>query len=89
MGIFEEWEADMTDLIVMRLANMHRVHPRQDNSRVCAACGEQVGIYPSGQAMLAADPSIRLICDVCRTPADITFLAPGAEREPFESEDRR
>jgi hypothetical protein len=79
----------MTDLIVMRLANMHRVHPRQDNSRVCATCGEQVGIYPSGQAMLAADPSIRLICDVCRTPADITFLAPGAEREPFESEDRR
>ena len=81
----------MTDLIVMRLANMHRVHPRQDNSRVCAVCGEQVGIYPSGQAMLRRDPTIRIICDVCFTPADIadiTFLAPGAEREPFESEDR-
>jgi len=75
----------MTDLIVMRLANMHRVHPRQDNSRVCAACSEQVGIYPSGQALLRRDPTIRIICDVCRGPADIEILAPGAEIEPFES----
>jgi hypothetical protein len=74
----------MTDLIVMRLANMRRVHPRQDNSHVCAACGEQVGIYPSGQAMLRHDTT-RIICDVCRSPADIEFLAPGAEVEPLES----
>ncbi len=75
----------MTDLIVMRLKNMRRVHPLQDNSQVCAVCGKQVGIYPSGQAVLASDPATRIICDVCYQPSSLAVLAPGAEHEPFES----
>ena len=75
----------MIDLIVMRLVEMRRVHPKQDNSRVCATCGEQVGIYPSGQDMLRRDPTVRVICSHCVEPVDVAVLAPGAEREPFES----
>jgi hypothetical protein len=75
----------MIDLIVMRLADMHRVHPKQDNSRVCAGCGERVGIYPSGQAILRRMPATRILCSHCQEPVDAMVLAPGAEREPFES----
>jgi len=75
----------MIDLVVMRLAEMHRIHPEQDNSRACVKCGERVGIYPSGQAMLRRFPEARVICSHCREPYLVTVLAPGAEREPFES----
>jgi DNA-directed RNA polymerase subunit RPC12/RpoP len=76
-------------LIVMRLADMHRVHPDQDTSRVCAECGEQVGIYPSGQRVLRDDPTTRIVCNRCGEPVGgIVILAPGAEREPFESKPR-
>ena len=37
----------MLDLIVMRLADMKRVHPEQITDK-CAGCGHAVGIYPSG-----------------------------------------
>jgi len=75
----------MIDLVVMRLAEMHRVHPKQDNSRVCTKCDERVGIYPSGQAMLRRYPAARIICSHCVEPVDLTALAPGAEDESFES----
>jgi hypothetical protein len=79
--------AIMIDLVVMRLTDMHRVHPQQDNSRVCGTCGAQVGIYPSGQAILRERPATRIVCSHCYVPArhDVEMLAPGAEREPFES----
>ena len=82
----------MIDLVVMRLAEMHRIHPEQDDSRVCDKCGERVGIYPSGQAMLRRFPEARVVCSHCVEPTLVTVLAPGAEREPFESvnaKDRR
>jgi hypothetical protein len=81
----------MIELIVMRLADMHRVHPMQDDSRRCSHCNERVGIYPSGQHMLRADPTLRIVCQICHErlgPADVSVLAPGAEMEPFESQDR-
>lgn len=69
----------------MRLKDMQRVHPEQIENK-CASCGEVVGIYPSGQALLKAYPDkIELVCQVCRPEADISILAPGAELEPFES----
>jgi hypothetical protein len=74
----------MNTLIVMRLADMTRVHPHQDESRVCSRCGERVGIYPSGQRALAAVPDLEIVCHVCCDPG-IGLLAPGAETEPFES----
>jgi DNA-directed RNA polymerase subunit RPC12/RpoP len=75
------------DLIVMRLADMHRVHPRQDNSRVCGTCGQQVGIYPSGQAMLRHHSDTAIVCSVCSAarPVAETILAPGVVEELFES----
>jgi hypothetical protein len=79
----------MPDLIVMRLADMHRVHPKQDNSRVCDTCGEQVGIYPSGQKVLQRLPKARVYCSHCRPPALGAMLAPGAASEPFESVDAK
>ena len=63
-------------LVTMRLEDMARVHPAQDDSRVCSTCGHQVGIYPSGQRALAANPGIALICQVCANPQ------PGDEAQP-------
>jgi hypothetical protein len=76
------------ELIVMRLADMHRQHPQQDNSRVCVECGQRVGIYPSGQRVLAQLPSVAIVCSRClwkRPQPDKVFLAPGAEGEASES----
>lgn len=73
-------------LVCMRLDDMHRIHPKQDNSRSCIRCGHQVGIYPSGQEALARDPTLDIICPHCLPGWRNSFvLAPGAENEPFES----
>jgi hypothetical protein len=52
-------------LVTMRLVDMHKVHPQQDNTRVCALCGETVGLYPSGQKALREHPKAKIICQVC------------------------
>lgn len=52
-------------LTVMRLADMHRMHPQQDNSRTCDLCGARVGIYPSGLSAIKAHPAIEIVCSVC------------------------
>jgi hypothetical protein len=52
-------------LVAMRLADMHKVHPQQDNSRVCSSCGAPVGVYPSGQGVLKRFPQLKIICNVC------------------------
>jgi hypothetical protein len=71
----------MTDppdaLVAMRLADMTRHHPGQDDSRVCATCGHVVGIYPSGQWVLRKWPGIRVICSVCALarPAEENYAA--------------
>jgi hypothetical protein len=73
-------------LIAMRLKDMLVVHPRQDNSRVCSRCGQQVGIYPSGQGVIARRPNTIIICQICTDPLDPnTHLASGALDEPFHS----
>ena len=75
----------MTLLIVMRLANMTRVHPDQITA-TCSVCGHVVAIYPSGQNVMKQYPDIELVCDVCK-PLDSgeDILAPGAELEPSQS----
>jgi hypothetical protein len=73
----------------MRLADMLLVHPQQDNSRVCSKCGEPVGIYPSGQAVLRGAPDTVITCNHCAGPLpSAVFLAPGALEEPFQSHKR-
>ncbi len=65
------------DLLVMRLADMTRVHPQQDNSHVCSKCGAQVGIYPSGQNYMKQYPDITLTCNRCAVSGPIP--PPSAE----------
>ena len=66
----------MTTLVVMRLTEMARVHPRQIES-VCDDCGERVGIYPSGQRVIMREPGTRVLCNYCIDPRTATGLAPG------------
>jgi hypothetical protein len=54
-------------LVTMRLSDMTRMHPAQDDSHVCAECGRAVGLYPSGQAALRKFPTMKIICAVCAT----------------------
>lgn len=52
-------------LVVMRLADMHKVHPQQV-TRICKFCGDKVGVYPSGQKALRLNPGpVEIICQVC------------------------
>jgi hypothetical protein len=76
------------ELIVMRLADMHVVHPDQITA-TCAGCGHVVGVYPSGQQVMKQYPDVRLTCQVCKTPGANAALAPGAEFEPFQSMRKR
>ena len=71
-------------LIVMRLADMKRVHPDQITKR-CSNCNHVVGVYPSGQLVMRQHPNVKLLCQVCQPPGQQAALAPGAELEPFES----
>lgn len=75
-------------LIVMRLVDMHRVHPQQITGK-CERCGEVVGIYPSGQSAMKQYPDIEIVCQVCNPPDGSQELAPGAEQEPFESVNKK
>lgn len=52
-------------LVCMRLVDMARIHPAQDNSHVCLKCGERVGIYPTGQIALQEHPEASIICAPC------------------------
>jgi hypothetical protein len=65
-------------LVTMRLADMTRMHPAQDDSHVCAECGHPVGIYPSGLRALRQWPEMKVICAVCackRPPREISNVA--------------
>jgi hypothetical protein len=76
-------------LIVMRLADMYRVHPDQIVAR-CMSCQQDVGVYPSGQRVIAQYPNTVIICQVCAPPQSPPWpLAPGAEHEPSQSIDRK
>jgi hypothetical protein len=65
-------------LVTMRIADMTRMHPAQDDSRVCGECGHPVGLYPSSQAALRRWPEMKIICAVCavkRPPSEIDNIA--------------
>jgi hypothetical protein len=74
-------------LIAMRLADMHKVHPNQDNSRVCARCGHQVGLYPSGQAIMRRHPDTIIVCQMCHMPDVSAKPAGGIETVIQEAKD--
>jgi hypothetical protein len=65
-------------LVAMRLANMMVGHADMTTNRVCSLCGETVGIYPSGQRVIAAHGKrVDIVCEVCHGP-----LSPGARPAP-------
>jgi len=74
----------MTELIVMRLADMTKFHPDQITAK-CHGCGHDVAVYPSGQKAMRQYPGIKLMCQVCRQPGPDAMLAPGAGSEPSQS----
>lgn len=78
-------------LVAMRLSDMWRMHPRQDNSRVCSKCGEAVGIYPSGQDAIRHNPGMKIICSRCaeaeRDPPDKVRPAGSWDEIAQESRD--
>jgi hypothetical protein len=73
-------------LVVMRISDMHVMHPATDLSRVCSECREPVGIYPSGQRVIQRNKKTHLLCNRC-APPDVVGCepAPGAETEPLQS----
>jgi hypothetical protein len=87
----------MTDniaLVCTRLVDMVRVHPHQDNSKVCSRCGERVGIYPSSQKALRNNPGITIMCAVCamadyeKQPFGETTVEPAARWDEIVQESR-
>lgn len=80
-GILRKDEGEMRTpdaLVTMRIADMRRMHPAQDDSHVCGECGHPVGLYPSGQAALRKYPRMKIICQVCatkRSPSEIENVA--------------
>lgn len=80
----------MTMLVVMRLDDMRRQHPDQDNSRFCSECGQKVGIYPSGQKALKAHPEMTVICSVCSFAKSMRLTAevPAAPWPEIRQESR-
>lgn len=77
-------------LVTMRIADMTRMHPAQDDSHVCAECGHPVGLYPSGQAALRKYPSMKILCSVCAVlrPAEMIQNMPAADFETIMAESR-
>jgi len=77
-------------LVTMRLADMARMHPAQDDSHVCAECGHAVGIYPSGQRALRDHPGLKIICQLCavKRPAQLIENVPAADFDTIMQEGR-
>ena len=73
-------------LVAMRLANMLVGHPNMTTG-LCSRCGEVLGVYPSGQRVLARyGKRVDLVCEVCHGPVGDAQPAPGAARELGESQ---
>jgi hypothetical protein len=78
-----------TELVTLRLVDMARVHPAQDNTRVCSRCGQQVGIYPSGQAILRDNPDVKVSCVQCAMSARGTIESLAAAPWPVIVQESR
>jgi hypothetical protein len=78
--------SDQIKLVVMRLKDMWKRHPDQDNSRVCSKCGEAVGVYPSGQKSLRNFPEMAIICHVCASGVKGAKAFPAAPWDEIKRE---
>ena len=75
-------------LVTMRIADMTRMHPAQDDTHVCAECGAPVGIYPSGLRALRKWPRMKVICVHCamERPAELIENMAAADFETLMQE---
>lgn len=81
---FERRPPRHTTLICMRLADMARVHPEMRVGH-CCKCLREIGIYPSGQQLIAQrGERVDVVCHVCQPPGTAR-LAPGARAEAEQS----
>jgi hypothetical protein len=62
-------------ILVMRLADMHTLHPNQDNSYTCARCNAVVGIFPAGVRAIKANPDTKIVCNVCQEADYSVFIS--------------
>ena len=73
-------------LLVVRATDLPRKHPDADWSHVCSRFNEPVGIYPSGQRVLATHPDTVIVCSVCENGSGVAAQPlPGVVKEIFES----
>jgi hypothetical protein len=77
-------------LVTMRIADMTKMHPAQDDTHTCAECGHPVGIYPSGMAALRKWPKMQVLCVHCavRRPEQIIENMAAADFETLMAERR-
>jgi hypothetical protein len=77
-------------LVTMRIADMTRMHPAQDDTHACGECGHAVGIYPSGQSALRKWPEMKIICNHCAMdrPAHEIENMPAADFDTIMQESR-
>jgi hypothetical protein len=75
-------------LVTMRLADMGRMHPAQDDTHTCAECGAPVGIYPSGLSALRRWPEMKVICVACacKRPREEIENMPAADFDTIMAE---
>jgi hypothetical protein len=73
-------------LIAMRLDEMVVIHPAQTTLH-CRRCSAPVGLYPSGQRVIARYGADRVdvVCQVCQFPGPDAMPAPGARAELGQS----
>lgn len=65
---------------------MALVHPDMVE-RLCDTCGHKIGVYPSGQAVLAqhSEHDLTLVCQVCQPPGANAIVTPDALEEAQRS----
>jgi len=76
-------------LAAMRVAEFSYAHPNADYTHVCARCGHEVVLYPSGQKVMREHTSVIVLCNRCAPHSGGWPLAPGAAQEPLQSTRRR
>jgi hypothetical protein len=56
-------------LVCTRLSDMTKMHPKQ-TQELCSKCQHVVGIYPTGQVMMARYPKMKVVCVGCAALGD-------------------
>ena len=61
----------------MRLEDMVQTHPLMSRAYTCDRCNVQLGIYPSGQAMIRryGRDNFELVCNRCQQPEGLGLLS--------------